>query len=174
MADSIQLVEPRETWRDEFIAYCKEFRDAGEPVVHGQLADAEADFPGLIQKWARGAAGENLEEGQAPYSVYWLIRDNRILGTARFRHRLTEATAKEGGHIGYEVRPSERRKGYASELLRLVLEQARGKGLSRSLLTCQKDNASSLKVIEKNGGVLEGEVLSARTGKPVLRYWINL
>ena len=174
MDEPVRLVEPCESGRDEFIAYCREFRDAGEHVAHGQLADAEADFAGLLRRWARQARGEGLAEGLVPQSVYWLMRGSRIVGTVRLRHRLNEATSQEGGHIGYEIRPSERRKGYATRMLALALERARQRGLGRVLVTCQKDNVPSSRVIEKNGGVLENEIISPRTGKPALRYWIDL
>ena len=174
MNELVRLAEPDESRRDEFIAYCEEFRDAGEHVVHGQLADAQADFASLVRRWAQHARGENLTEGQVPQTVCWLMLGSRILGTARFRHHLTEATFQEGGHVGYEVRPSERRRGYATRLLALVLEKVRQEDLKRLLLTCQKDNAPSIRVIEKNGGVLENEITSPRTGKPALRYWIEL
>jgi len=47
-------------------------------------------------------------------------------------------------------------------------------GLSRVLVTCDEDNLASRRVIEKNGGELASRGISERTGKPVLRYWIDL
>jgi predicted acetyltransferase len=82
--------------------------------------------------------------------------------------------AHEGGHIGYGVRPSERGKGYGTEVCRRTLEAARGLGLARVLITCDTDNPASARIIEKNGGVLENEVRSRETGKMKRRYWVTL
>jgi hypothetical protein len=64
-----QLVEPDESWRDEFVAYCEEFRDANEPVAHGQLADATEDFAGLVRRWVNHAEGAGLRDGLTDASV---------------------------------------------------------------------------------------------------------
>lgn len=172
--ENVKLVEPAESYREEFIAYCEEFKAANEPIVHGQLPQAIEDFPGLVKLWADNGRGVNLPEGYVPCSVYWLVRGGRILGCVRFRHRLNEDLTCEGGNIGYEVRPCERRKGYATRMLELVLDKVRTMGLTKVLITCDKDNIGSAKVIQNCGGVLENEVVSKRSGKVVQRYWIDL
>lgn len=174
MRQDERLIEPGASWREEFIDYCEEFKAAGEPFAHGQLPEARADFVGLVERWRRGAQEEGLAEGLVPQSIYWLVRGRRIVGTVRFRHRLNENLMHEGGHIGYEVRPSERGKGYASRMLALTLAKARQRGLTKVLLTCQKDNSASARIIQKHGGVLENEVVSRRSGKMAQRYWIAL
>jgi len=174
MKEHVRLIKPEESWRDEFIAYCEEFKSAEEPFVHGQLSDARKDFAGLIRRWAEGAKSIDLPQGTYLGNVLWLVRCGRILGSVRVRCRLNDDLVHEGGHLGYEVRPSERRKGYASLMLRLALEKAREMGLKQVLVTCQKDNIASVRTIEKNGGLLENEIMSKRTGKPALRYWIAL
>jgi predicted acetyltransferase len=97
-----------------------------------------------------------------------------MIGITHLRHRLTDPLRKEGGHIGYNIRPSERRKGYGTKILELALDKAREIGLKRVLVTCDTDNVASGKIIRKNGGVFEGESISDRSGKPVSRYWIEL
>ena len=79
----------------------------------------------------------------------------------------------EGGNIGYAIRPSERRKGFGTLILRLTLEKAKNIGLTRVLVTCDADNVASRKIIERNGGVLAGQVVSEHTGKLVMRYFID-
>ena len=88
------------------------------------------------------------------------------------RHRLNEYLLQFGGNIGYSVRPSQRRKGYATEMLALALEECRKLGLDRALVTCDKSNIGSAKTIQKNGGVLENEVLEG--DRITQRYWIAL
>ena len=79
---------------------------------------------------------------------------------------------KEGGHIGYDIRPSERRKGYGTVLLALTLKKAQELGLHEVLVTCDSDNVDSVRIIEKNGGELIGRAVSEHTGKEVNRYRI--
>lgn len=174
MSEPPELITPRIDFREEFIAYCEEFQAADEPFVHGQLADARRDFAGLIERWAGGAKGLDSPPDGYLGKTYWLVRSGRILASARLRTHLTERQAYEDGHVGYDVRPSERNKGYASLLLKLLLGKARDAGLAKVLVSCQKDNRASARVIEKNGGVFEREIVSRDNGRPALRYWIDL
>jgi len=82
------------------------------------------------------------------------------------RHRLTEHLLQHGGHIGYEVRPSARRRGHATAMLRKGLRVAHGLGIDPALLTCDHDNVGSQTIIERAGGVLDDK----RGVK--LRYWV--
>lgn len=114
-------------------------------------------------------------EGRVPDSVFFLLDEDRdrLLGAANIRHRLTEELLRKGGHIGDGIRPSERRKGYGTELVRLALEECRRLGIDRALMTCDKDNVASAKTIVRNGGILENEFVSS-AGEVEQRYWITL
>ena len=123
---------------------------------------------------------ENLEikeatDGKVPDSVFFLLDEERgrLLGAVNIRHYLNEALLKEGGHIGDGIRPSERRRGYAPEMIRLALDECRRLGIDRVLMTCDKDNVGSAKSIVKNGGVLENEFVNS-DGEIEQRYWIEL
>lgn len=122
---------------------------------------------------------ENLEtkeetERWVPDSVYFLHDTKRdiLLGAVNIRHKLNEELLRTGGHIGDGVRPSERRKGYATEMIRLALIECRKLGLDRVLMVCNKDNVGSAKSIIRNGGILENEVED--NGSIEQRYWIEL
>ena len=95
-----------------------------------------------------------------------------MVGAVNIRHDLNDYLLKYGGHIGDGIRPSERRKGYATEMIRLALEECRKLGLTRVLMTCDKNNIGSAKSIIRNGGILENEVLEKGVIKQ--RYWIAL
>ena len=95
-----------------------------------------------------------------------------MVGAVNIRHDLNDYLLKYGGHIGDGIRPSERRKGYATEMIRLALEECRKLGLTRVLMTCDKNNIGSAKSIIRNGGILEDEVLEEGVIKQ--RYWISL
>ena len=97
-----------------------------------------------------------------------------IIGCLCLRHRLTPALRQMGGHIGYDVRPSKRNRGYGTTLLALTLVQARGFGFSGVLITCDTDNFASVRVIEQNGGKLLNQKMANGYGKMISRYWIVL
>lgn len=113
-------------------------------------------------------------EDRVPDSVFFLLDEerDRLLGAVNIRHSLNEWLLKEAGHIGDGIRPSERRKGYATEMVRLALIECKKLGIERVLMVCDKDNIGSAKSIIKNGGVLENEFVNSE-GKTVQRYWIN-
>ena len=120
---------------------------------------------------------ENLEVGAnlIPNSVFFLLDEerDRLLGAVNIRHYLNEALLKGGGHIGDGIRPSERRKGYATEMIRLALIECRKLGIDRVLMTCEKNNIGSAKSILKNGGVLENDFVNSE-GCVEQRYWIRV
>ena len=113
--------------------------------------------------------------GRVPDSVFFLLDNDRdrLLGAVNIRHYLSDALLKEGGHIGDGIRPSERRRGYGTEIVRLALIECRKLGITRVLMTCDKDNVASAKTIIKNGGVLENEFVNSE-GNIEQRYWIAL
>jgi len=112
--------------------------------------------------------------GLVPASTYLAIRksDHRLVGMIDIRHYLNEHLLAVGGHIGYSVRKSERRKGYAKQMLFLALQKCRELGIEEVLVTCDKDNIASAKTILSQGGVLENEAQD--DNEIVQRYWINL
>ena len=123
---------------------------------------------------------ENLErkveqDGRVPDSVFFCLDVDRdiFVGAVNIRHYLNESLLFTGGHIGDGIRPSERRKGYATAMIGLALEECKKLGIHRVLMTCDKDNIGSAKSIMNNGGVLENEVVNEE-GVLEQRYWISL
>ena len=129
------------------------------------------DFDYYLEHLETKKAGEGL----VPDSVFFLLDDerDRLLGAVNIRHYLSESLRKEGGHIGDGIRPSERRKGYATEMIRLALIECRRLGIDRVLMTCEKDTIGSTRSIIKNGGILEDEFVN-EDGEIEQRYWIDL
>jgi predicted acetyltransferase len=107
-------------------------------------------------------------------SWFWLLRGDRIVASSRLRHELIPVLLLDGGNIGYEVRPSERRRGVGRELLRRMLDEARRIGLRRVLLTTETTNLGSIGVIRANGGEFADTSVSPNTGRILNRYWITL
>lgn len=175
--DEITLIEPTEALRDAYLEFIEEFRAAGEKEQidgSGWDWDSDGDFAAHVQRLRDYAQGINLPANWVPASSYWLVRGGRILGVCDIRHRLAESLRDFGGHIGYSLRPNERNKGYGTEMLRLAMGKARQLGIDRVLVTCDKDNIASARVILKNGGVLDSESYSEKAGRVTQRYWIDL
>jgi predicted acetyltransferase len=172
----LTLISPTATLEAAFWPMATEFDAAGERFWNANQRElAERDFAGyvaLLEAWARG---EQVPAGYVPSNIYWLLRvGTEIVGTSSLRHTLTPTLEDIGGHIGYNIRPSARRRGYGTRILALTLERARALGLERVLVTCNTDNVGSARIIQKNGGVLGSQSVSPASGKQVSRYWIAL
>ena len=166
----VTLVTLTEELRAEFLAMAGEYLAVGED----RYKAAQGDFSAYLRRLSDALRGINLPPGAVSYSAFWLVAGRRLLGRSTVRHHLTPALGYEGGHVGYDIRPSQRGKGYGTLILRLTLGEARRLGLRRVLLTCDTDNLGSVKVIEKNGGVLRDTAISQTSGKRISRYWIEL
>ncbi len=155
-----ELVLPHVRLQDSFRAAMAEFADEGwRDPARGH------DFAAYVQRILDDALAETPRPAdRVPCTTLWLVEGDEYLGRISVRHRLTPALTRLGGHIGYDVRPSARRRGYATAMLRDALPVANRLGIDPALLTCDADNVASRKVIEHNGGVLQDE----RNG--ILRY----
>lgn len=123
-------------------------------AAHGEThhADVAREFPRFLQLF-RAAEEGVVAKGFVPWTTYWLLRDDGVmLGGIRLRHELIDRLWQDGGNIGYDIRPSERGKGYATMMLAFALEKARERGMDWVLLTVDPENIASIRVIEKNGG----------------------
>ena len=114
------------------------------------------------------------KDGLVPDSTFFCLDEERniIVGAVNIRHYLNDYLLAHGGHIGDGIRPSERRKGYATQMIQLALEECKILGINKVLMVCDKDNIASAKSIIKNGGILENEVIE--NGVIEQRYWIEL
>jgi predicted acetyltransferase len=170
----IKLIEPTIKLKNEFLEMVEEHITEGNHKIW-QYDQAVENFEKYVQDRLDWKEGKSLPEGWIPASEFWLVREkNLILGTSSLRHKLTEHLRNIGGHIGYNIRPSQRRKGYGTLILKLTLQKARELGLGRVLVTCDEDNVASIKIIEKNGGKLKNIYVSRELKQPKRRYWIEL
>ena len=173
MAMKPHLVEPSEEYREAFFRVLNDYERTEGSIGRREYEAARKDFSRYVQKLAETAAGRNLRPDFVRMSHYWLISESEIVGFVRLRHSLPPKWGKYSGHIGYNVPPSQRRKGYGTLLLRLVLEKARDHGLSKVLVTCVQENLPSRKIIQANGGKYENWIFEPKTGNYKLRYWIE-
>lgn len=166
------LIKASRAYQQEITDYMDEWLRSGERIV-----PASVNKPLLHEDFDAYCASLEVGEGHptlVPDSTFFCLdRDSgQVVGAVNIRHRLNEGLLYSGGHVGDGVRPSARRKGVASAMIALALEECRKLGIPRVLMTCDKDNIASAKSIQHNGGVLEDERMSE--GKLIQRYWIDL
>jgi predicted acetyltransferase len=156
-----RLVDPTVSVHASFVESVREVNRRPDALID----------PAEFAEYVRGLIGQRFEEtprpaGYVPGTTLWWIEGPQFIGRLAIRHRLTPALEREGGHIGYDVRPTARRQGHATAMLQAALPRARALGIDRALITCDTDNIGSRKVIEKNGGEFIDEI----DGK--YRYWV--
>lgn len=174
MAENVSLVKPAEELEEEYYQFYKEWKDSGESMIPWVVSKDPTDFKGMLQFLRNNEKGEKLPKGWVPDSTYWLVTTNKkVVGAVNIRHSLTDTLLKSGGHIGYGIRPSERKKGYATKLLALSLEKAKELGIEKALVVCDYDNVASKRTILNNGGVADTSY-TEDDGNIIERFWITL
>jgi len=143
-----------------------------EDFCFGLGWEAEMTWGQYLHRLESVRLGVDLAEDRVPMTFLVAEVDATMVGRVSIRHRLNEFLMHEGGHIGFGVVPGQRRRGYATDILRQSLALAGELAISPVLVACDEDNRGSAKVIERCGGVLESTVLGS-DGHPVRRYWIG-
>jgi len=168
-----RLVRPSQQYRESYLQALQEFHEEGLNL-HLDYDNIAADFAAFVQGLLDKEDQAKVAPRKVPDSVYWLIEGDSYIGRISIRHELNNYLTRIGGHIGYDIRSSERRKGYGKQILALALPKAREIGLKKVLLTCDNDNIASKKIIEANGGIFAGEHKVEEQETPILHYWIDL
>ena len=170
------LIEPTMAYAKDIEAYRQEFLDIdGSMDGCGSLRRcATADE--WIEKCRLGKDPATVPANLVPATQFIYVReeDGRVVGMLQIRHYFNEYLEKYSGHIGYSVRPSERRKGYATAMLRDALPHCRALGIRDVLISCLTDNEGSRRTILANGGVYESTVHEPERDRDLERYWIHL
>ena len=174
MKSSLRVAVPSAELIASYRMMVAEFVERGEPLIPFPLTFENDDADSFIAHLEACSRGDKLPPGFVPHSTYWLLRDeSEVVGVSNLRHDLTDALRIEGGHIGYGVRPSARRQGCATALLRATLAHAATLGIEEALLTCAAGNAASIATIVGCGGVLLSEDYVESRGTRVRRYAVD-
>ena len=151
----LRLIRLNETFYDKYKDMMDEWHSDGSNIAPWPLRmeyKTKDFFMDMIKRINEVECGENLGPF-AESTTYWLYDDEtyRLIGASNLRHYLTEEGKKLFGHIGYGIRPTERRKGYGTELLKMTLKRAKDKNIDKVLLGAYEDNIASWKLMEKCG-----------------------
>jgi predicted acetyltransferase len=176
--------------------YIKEWENSRGKNLPPESARKSLPYDILLEQWEESKTDKAYDKGFVPATLYFLVmstedgdssreasveparvaagditRDSkRIIGAIQFRHELNEYLLLHGGHIGYGIRPSDRRKGYATLMLGMMLDILKKRSFGKVLITCDDGNAASARTIEHFGGLLEN-IIDEDVGK-TRRYWI--
>lgn len=172
----MKLIRPSLEWAEELLAYRAAFRMSGERMDGTGSLSSTTDMQLYVRQCAEYEYGIGLPDGHVPATQLMLVDEerHRLLGMLQIRHELNDYLALYAGHIGYSVRPSERRKGYAKKMLAMSLPLCRALGLDRVMITCFPENEGSRRTILANGGVYEYTSHDLEEHLDFERYWITL
>ena len=175
LVDTIKLVKPSIEYKEKAWDFRNECLTESEKIHGDGGLDKSKKFDEWLENLKKESSRDTCGEKWVPATTWLAVResDEKVVGSIQLRHELNDFLLNRGGNIGYEVRPSERQKGFATEMLRLVLIECKKMGLKKVLVSCTKSNLASVKTILKNGGVLEDERIWT-DGSTYQRYWIKL
>ena len=170
------LIRPTGEYAHQIAEYRQEFLDAGDSMDGCGPLRRIQDPKEYIKICKDCEDPKTVPSDLFPATQFLFVRvsDNRLVGMLQVRHCFNEYLEKYAGHIGYSVRPSERRCGYAQEMLKMVLPFCKGISLNKVLLTCTDGNIASEKTILASGGVYESTVHEPNTNRDLKRFWITL
>lgn len=169
----LRLVLPSPKFKDDLMDYKREFIENRDSMDGSAGLRDSKTFEEWYKAFLDNLKEETAREGLVPATTYLAINnDGKLVGMIDIRHRLNDYLLRVGGHIGYSIRKCERKKGYATEMLGLALEECIKLGTKEVLITCDKNNTASAKTIINNGGKMENEIYER--DRITQRYWIDL
>ena len=174
----MELILPTKEYWNSFKECLKDFQNNPTPYDIGAVKNSFdiSDFENYKKETENKRLEKNLSEGRSPHTTFWAIQNGNVVGILNLRHHLTDALKIQGGNVAYSIRPSERRKGYASQCLKLICEYAWDNfNISELLITCHENNLAShsvmKKIMQENGGYEDSDTIS--NNHLVKRIWIK-
>lgn len=175
----MKFVFPNADYKDKAEDFISEFYAYGSQINGSGGLDRylqESTYEKWLEKVMADIDIANIAKGRVPAFTYFYVResDNKIVGMINIRLALNDFLRNEGGHIGYCIRPTERKKHYATNMLNEALMFCETIGLNNLIITCDKSNTGSAKTIRNCGGILDAEFYSDTFGEVIQRYVIEI
>ncbi|CAK7085947.1 GNAT family N-acetyltransferase [Tissierella sp.] len=155
------LIEPNKEYQKSFENYVLAYRKINDEHYFNKYKRALENFQDYLK---------DLPQGEIITSTFWLIDKKQVVGVVRIRHQEIECA----GHIGYDISPDCRNRGYGFQILKLALEKAMKIGIEEVILTCNIGNIASKKIIEKNKGKLLGIIFDEEENEYMYKFSITL
>jgi predicted acetyltransferase len=168
----MKIIKPSIEYKDTFIDGLKEYQsEGGFPTVNAE--DRRYKFSEYVDRLNSEFIEGYGDKEKIHLEHLWFVDGKKYIGTVLLRHQLNEDLLNIGGNITYEIRPSERRRGYGKKMLELALLVVKERGFDKVLITCNEDNIASKKIIEANGGIQDKPFFEEGMRVKKLRYWIR-
>jgi len=167
------LRRPQDDLVSSYLEFIDEMKQAGEKIWEGMIPQPDESAHDFVQR--KLIADISPDPELVAQATYWAcLEDLTVVGRIALRHGLNDNLREFGGHIGYEVRPSYRRRGFATEMLRQLLQTPKAQEIGKLLVTCSPNNLASNKTIISNGGVLYKTGFVDKWQRDTNYYWIDL
>lgn len=175
----MKLEFPNISYKEKAIDYINEFYEYQSDINGSGALDRflnESTYEAWLEKVLSDIDIANVEKPRVPALTYFYVReeDDKIVGMVNIRLALNDFLREEGGHIGYSIRPTERQKHYGTEMLKDALQVCETIGIREVLVSCDKSNIASAKVIQNSNGVLDAEFYSETFGEVIQRYVVSI
>jgi predicted acetyltransferase len=164
------LAEPSESYQKSFEKYTLAYEKINDKHYFQKYKKTLENFHAYLNDLYKYSRGKDLLPGEVMTSTFWLIDKNEVVGVVRIRHQEVECA----GHIGYDISPDFRNRGYGFQILKLALEKTANIGIEEVIITCNINNGASRKIIEKNNGRLLGTIYDEEENEYLYRYSITL
>ena len=164
------LVEPNKEYQKSFENYVLTYRKINDEHYFNKYKKALENFQEYLNDLHNYSKGDSLPQGEVITSAFWLIDKKEVVGVVRIRRQEVECA----GHIGYDISPDFRNRGFGFQILKLALEKAIKIGIEEVILTCNIDNIASKRIIEKNKGKLLGTIFDEEENEYLYKYSITL
>lgn len=164
------LVEPSKEYEKSFKNYVLAYRKINDEHYYNKYRKALESFQDYLNDLHDCSKERKLSQGEIATSSFWLIDKKEVVGVVRIRHQEVECA----GHIGYDISPDYRNRGYGFQILKLALEKSINIGIEEVILTCNINNSASKKIIEKNGGKFLGTVFDEEESETLYKYSITV
>ncbi len=158
------LSKPINLYKETYLSALNEFQKEGLNLMYDK-SELNKNFDKFVLSLIDLELNPQISKGRVKESIFWLIEDEKFIGRISIRHSLNSYLEKYDGNIGFEIRPSERKKGYGNIILALGLEEAKKLGLKEVIITCNNLNIGSIKIIENNNGKLIDKYVLIIEGK---------